>query len=84
MQLDQWSISITVPYPKQFFSFSSMLSLGIIYWDNLDSSGKIFTLEKKFDRITVGAIPGISCRSVFTKKFVLLSICIFIKELHFK
>jgi hypothetical protein len=46
-----------------------MLRHGIIYWDNLVSSGKIFTLEKKLGRITVGAIPGISCRSVLKKRF---------------
>jgi hypothetical protein len=42
-----------------------MLRCGIIYWHNLVSSGKIFTLEKKVGRITVGAIPGISSRSMF-------------------
>jgi hypothetical protein len=35
-----------------------MLRHGIIYWDNMVSSGKIFTLEKKVGRITVCAIPG--------------------------
>jgi len=73
MHLDQWSISITLPYPNQFFSFFSMLRHGIIYWDNLASSGKIFTLEKKVGRITVGAITGISCRSVFKKKVLIVA-----------
>jgi len=37
---------------NQFFSFSSMLRHGIIYWDNLVSRGKILTLERKVGRIT--------------------------------
>jgi len=46
-----------------------MLRYRKLYWDNLVSSGNIFTLEKKVGRITVGAIPGISYRSVFKKRF---------------
>ena len=61
-----------------------MLRHGIVYWDNLVSSGKIFTLEKKGGGIAVGAIPGTSCRNVFVEKYPLLPMCIFIKELNFK
>jgi hypothetical protein len=51
-----------------------MLRQRIIYWDNLVSCGKIFTLEKKVGRITVGAISGISCRSVFKKSFIFANV----------
>jgi hypothetical protein len=65
MQLDQWSISITLLQSNQLFSFPSMLRQGIIYSNNLVISGKILNLKKQVARITVGARRGISCRSLF-------------------
>jgi hypothetical protein len=45
--------------------FHSIIKYGIIFWGNSSNSGKIFTLQKKIDRIMVGAQLRTSCRSLF-------------------
>jgi hypothetical protein len=56
-----------------FAYFHSIASYGIIFWRNSSNNRKIFTLQKRIIRITVGEHPRNSCRSLF-KRFEILTV----------
>ena len=55
-----------------FAYFHSIASYGIISGGNSSYSKKIFTLQKRTIRITVGAHPRTSCRRLFKKLEILI------------
>ena len=51
--------------------FHSIIKYGRIFWSNSPNSGNIFTLQNKILRITAGAEPRTSCRSLFKQLEIL-------------
>jgi hypothetical protein len=43
----------------------SIMTYGLIFWENSSHSGNIFKLQKRIIRIIMGARPMISCRELF-------------------
>jgi hypothetical protein len=64
-----------------FAYFQSIMKCGIIFWGNLSSSKRIFTLQKKIIRIMAGAKPRNSCRSLFKELEILPLPCEYIFSL---
>ena len=56
----------------------SIIKYGIIIWVNSSNRGKIFTSQKKIIRITAGAQPRMSCRSLFKQLKILPVPCQYI------
>jgi hypothetical protein len=68
-----------------FVYFHCIIKYRIIFWGNSSNSRKIFTLQKKINRIMVGVHPRTPYRSLYKKlrDFTCsMPIYIFINELH--
>jgi hypothetical protein len=64
-----------------FAYFHSLMKYGIILGGNLSDSKKIFTLQKKIVRITVGVKPRNSFRALFKRSQFLLLPCEYVFSL---
>jgi hypothetical protein len=54
---------------------------GIIYWGNTRDSHKVFLMQKKIVRITMGVGPTHSCRDQFKKLEILPIPCVYLLSL---
>jgi hypothetical protein len=61
--------------------FHSTIKYGIFFGGNSSNSAKMFTLQKKTVRITIGAQPRTSCRSMFKQLEILSLPCKYILSL---
>jgi IS1 family transposase len=58
-----------------FVDFHSIIEYRIIFWGISSNGRKIFTLQKKINRLIVGAHPRTPCRSLFNKLAILPVSC---------
>jgi hypothetical protein len=61
--------------------FHSVMNYELTVWGNSSNSGKIFTLQKKIVRITDGAHPRTSCRSLFKQSEIIPVSCQYVLSL---
>ena len=72
MLLGWWSISVTLTLSNKFtMHLPFYYKYWVIFGGKCFNSGKIFTLQKKIGRITAGAQPRTSCRSLFKQLEIL-------------
>jgi hypothetical protein len=67
--------NIDNPKSIYFAYFHSIMKYGITFWGNSSNSKMIFTLQRRIVRVTAGAKPRNSCRSLFMRSEILLLPC---------